>query len=297
MTTEIATDIEGFLIQAKSRVESVLSDFLPSVDSEPQRLHEAMRYATLGGGKRIRAALVYATGQSFGANMGALDYAAAAVECIHAYSLIHDDLPCMDDDDLRRGQPTTHKAFDEATAVLAGDALQAFAFELIANARMPLGLKMVQLLAQSSGASGMVGGQMRDMLAENQNISVEDLEALHLGKTGALICASIMLGALAAEQGEPGLMRQLHQFGSDLGLAFQIHDDVLDVTSDTETLGKTAGADQNRNKSTFVTLLGIEGAQARAEEQLSLARQRLWPLKQDTRLLDSLSTYVIKRLY
>lgn len=294
-TTEV--DITEYLSQIQARCESVLGDLLPCENAEPKQLHQAMRYSVLNGGKRIRAALVYATGQAFGASMGALDYPAAAVECIHAYSLIHDDLPCMDDDDLRRGKPSCHKAFDEATAVLAGDALQALAFELIATARLPLGLKMVQLLAQSSGASGMVGGQMQDMLAEGKTLELDALETLHLGKTGALISASVLLGALAAGFDDPGLMRQLHQFGNGLGLAFQIQDDVLDATADTHTLGKTAGADSERNKSTFISLLGVEGAQEKAEQTLLLTRQRLQPIKQDTRVLDALSTYVTKRLY
>lgn len=297
MKTESTVCIEEYMTQIQNRQMRVLQDFLPPENMPCEQLHQAMRYSTLSGGKRLRAALVYATGQAFGASMSALDYPAAAVECIHAYSLIHDDLPCMDDDDLRRGQPTCHKAFDEATAVLAGDALQAFAFELIANARLNLGLKMVQVLAQCSGAPGMVGGQMQDMLAESSTLSLEALETLHLGKTGALISASVMLGALAAGYDEPSIMRQLHQFGTGLGLAFQIQDDILDVTSDTQTLGKTAKADIERSKCTFVSLLGVEGAQQKAKEIILLAQDKLRPLPQDTKVLEALSTYVTKRLY
>ena len=289
--------LEDFLACAQERVERRLSDYLPPETQNPQRLHEAMRYSTLGGGKRLRAALVYATGQAFGAGMASLDCPAAAVECIHSYSLIHDDLPCMDDDDLRRGKPSCHKAYDEATAVLAGDGLQALAFELLATSRLELGLKMVQVLAQCSGAPGMVGGQMADLLAEGQDLELQALESMHAAKTGALMSASVLLGALAAGHDSPGLMTQLNEFGRYLGLAFQIHDDVLDATADTSVLGKNAGQDAAHDKSTYVQLLGVEGAREKAQQCIILAQERLRPLSQNTDILMALSTYATKRLY
>ena len=220
-----------------------------------------MRYAVLGGGKRLRPLLVYATGLSFGADLALLDPAAAAVELIHCYSLVHDDLPAMDDDDLRRGRPTCHKAFDEATAILVGDALLTLAFTVLtshdqswsSNSR----LQAVGALAEAAGASGMVGGQMLDIEAEDKKISLPELENLHRLKTGALIKASVRLGALAGGCADAKLLSQMDEFAATIGLAFQVQDDLLDVESTTEILGKRAGADEALNKSTYPSLLGL----------------------------------------
>lgn len=248
------------------RVDAVLDRFLPGVPLiEP--LPAAMRYAVLGGGKRIRPRLVYAAGRLAGARMESLDTAAAAVELIHAYSLIHDDLPAMDDDDLRRGRPTVHRQFDEATAILAGDALQTLAFEVIADAEVDAATVQawVKLLAKAAGHGGMVGGQVLDLAGENRALDQGELEALHRRKTGALIHAAVMMGGVAGCLA-PDELATLGRFGADIGLAFQIHDDVLDATTATEVLGKPQGSDARQGKSTYVSLLGIEQARAHARQ-------------------------------
>ena len=246
------------------RVDAVLDRVLPRVPLiEP--LPNAMRYAVLGGGKRIRPRLVYAAGRLAGASLESLDPAAAAVELIHAYSLIHDDLPAMDDDDLRRGQPTVHRRFDEATAILAGDALQALAFEVIASAEVDDATTRawLRLLAKAAGHHGMVGGQVLDLAGENRALEQAELEALHRRKTGALIHAAVMMGGVAGNL-DPEELASLGRFGADIGLAFQVHDDVLDATTATEVLGKPQGSDARQGKSTYVSLLGIESARKHA---------------------------------
>jgi geranylgeranyl pyrophosphate synthase len=247
----------------QQRVEQYMQHWLAET-SAPVRLQEAMSYSVLGGGKRLRPLLVYATGSSFGAELVVLDPAAAAVELIHCYSLVHDDLPAMDDDDLRRGRPTCHKAFDEATAILVGDALETLAFTVLTTHTQPWSienrLQAVKILAGAAGASGMVGGQILDIEAENRKITLSELENLHQLKTGALIRASVRLGALAAGCTDPALIEQLDQFAALIGLAFQVQDDLLDVESTTEILGKRAGADEALNKSTYPSLLGIPAA-------------------------------------
>lgn len=248
------------------RVDAVLDRLLPSVPlTEP--LPAAMRYAVLGGGKRIRPRLVYAAGRLASAPMESLDAAAAAVELVHAYSLIHDDLPAMDDDDLRRGRPTVHRQFDEATAILAGDALQTLAFEVIAHAEVDAATVQawVKLLAEAAGHDGMVGGQVLDLAGENRALDQGELEALHRRKTGALIHAAVMMGGVAGCLA-PDELAKLSRFGADIGLAFQIHDDVLDATTATEVLGKPQGSDARQGKSTYVSLLGTEQARAHARE-------------------------------
>jgi geranylgeranyl pyrophosphate synthase len=254
----------------RRRVDQKLADVLNSGHDVPERLFAAMRYSVLGGGKRVRPLLVYASGELTQVAEDALDAVAAAVELIHAYSLVHDDLPAMDDDDLRRGRPTTHKQFDDATAILAGDALQALAFEVLAvdralAAQPPAQVKMLAWLARAAGPAGMVGGQSLDMAAEGQRLDERGLERIHRGKTGALIRASIMmpseLGALNAEQ-----RANLDVFASDIGLVFQIRDDLLEVEQDTATLGKNAGSDAGNDKSTYPSTLGVEGARQRANE-------------------------------
>ncbi|MBI2969760.1 MAG: (2E,6E)-farnesyl diphosphate synthase [Gammaproteobacteria bacterium] len=259
----------GHFRDYQSRVERALEAWLPPAAHEPERLHQAMRYAVLGGGKRIRPVLVYASGAAFGVEPGRLDGPACAVEMIHAYSLIHDDLPAMDNDDLRRGRPTCHRAFDEATAILAGDALQALAFHVLAhdpNIQVAPGqrLRMIDTLALASGSLGMAGGQAMDLAAVGQALTIEKLETMHLRKTGALIRASVELGALCFEKLEPAAFDEVSRFAHCIGLAFQIRDDIIDIESDTETLGKPQGSDLAQNKPTYPQLLGLEGAKRTA---------------------------------
>lgn len=253
----------------RQRVETALDHWLPSAGTAPGQLHAAMRYAALSGGKRIRPLLVYATGRAAGVDEAALDGAAAAVEIIHAYSLIHDDLPAMDDDDLRRGQPTCHRAFDEATAILAGDALQALAFHILASdpalsVAPATRLAMIDTLAVASGSRGMAGGQAIDLAAVGHELSLAELENMHIHKTGALIRASVHMAALCAESLDEAARDQLGRYAACIGLAFQIRDDILDIEGDTQTLGKTQGADIARNKPTFPGLLGLDAAKAHA---------------------------------
>ena len=253
------------------RVDRVLDTLLTQGDA-PARLREAMRYAVLGGGKRIRPRLVYATGRLVGAAPAAVDAPAAAVELLHAYSLVHDDLPAMDDDALRRGRPTAHVCYDEATAILVGDALQALAFETLArgDAAARVAVHQVALLAEAAGAGGMVGGQALDMEGETRRFSLAEVERMHRGKTGALIRAAVMMGAAA---GSPTAdeAAALDRFAGDVGLAFQIRDDVLDATRRTAALGKPQGADARRGKSTYVSVLGVDAARAAAAERLRSA--------------------------
>lgn len=255
------------------RLGKALDSRLPAAATDPARLHEAMRYAC-DGGKRLRALLVYAAGESLGVPAGKLDAPACAVELIHAYSLVHDDLPAMDDDDLRRGRPTVHKAYDEAAGILVGDALQTLAFAVLADEpslSVAQRLRMVSLLAHASGSLGMVGGQAVDIASENRRISLEELQSLHARKTGALILASLQLAAAAADAA-PATLAALESYGRHIGLAFQIQDDVLDETASTQTLGKTAGKDLAQHKSTYPALLGLDGARARAAALFEEAR-------------------------
>ncbi|OEY99239.1 MULTISPECIES: farnesyl diphosphate synthase [Stenotrophomonas] len=255
--------VESTFARWRDRIESQLDASLPAPELAPQRLHQAMRYSVLGGGKRMRPLLVYASGQIFGADEAALDAPAMAVELIHAYSLVHDDLPAMDDDAMRRGRPTTHIAFDEATAILAGDALQTRAFGLLADAPLPALLRVhcLQALSHASGAAGMCGGQALDIDATGHAQPLADLQRMHALKTGALIRAAVRMGALCGEAPQADLL-QLDAFADALGLAFQVRDDILDVEASSEQLGKTAGKDQAQAKSTFPALLGMDGAKA-----------------------------------
>ncbi|WP_421867160.1 (2E,6E)-farnesyl diphosphate synthase [Motiliproteus sp.] len=283
------------------RVDNVLStslDSAPHPDGHPARLLDAMRYSLFNGGKRIRPVLVYAACEALGGDLNHADQAAAAVECIHAYSLIHDDLPAMDDDELRRGKPTCHIAFDEATAILAGDALQSLAFELLANDPTLAAenrLAMLLGLSRASGASGMVAGQALDMDAEQRTLTLAQLERVHNLKTGALINAAVELGARASGNADPQTLAALAQYSNAIGLAFQVQDDILDIESDTETLGKTQGADLARSKSTYPALLGLEGAHAMAQKLHQLALDALQPLPQNTELLRLIANYIISR--
>jgi len=250
--------------QWRARTEATLAAALPDPALEPCRLHAAMRHAVLGGGKRMRPLLVYATGTAFGCAEPMLDHAAAAVELVHAYSLVHDDLPAMDDDALRRGKPTVHVAFDEATAILAGDALQSLAFELLAQSPLPADARVAMLseLARAAGVHGMCGGQALDIDATGQAIDAAALERLHALKTGALLRASVRLGAIAAGVDAADRSR-LDEFADALGLAFQVRDDLLDVEGDSATLGKTPGKDAALCKATFPALLGVQASRER----------------------------------
>ena len=297
----MSTDpMEARLRGYQLRVQAVLDAALPASTLRPQRLHAAQRYAVLSGGKRLRPLLVYCTGEALGVPADALDAPAAAVELIHSYSLVHDDLPAMDDDDLRRGQPTTHRAFDEATAILAGDALQVLAFSLLARDRaagvsFEARLKMVQILADASGTAGMAGGQALDLSAVGRSINLEELEAMHRLKTGALIRASVLLAAACA----PGLSAAewdaLDGYSQDIGLAFQIQDDILDVEGSTEDIGKTAGADAARDKPTYPSVLGLEAAKTRARELKQRACERLALFGGRANILAWLASFVVDR--
>jgi len=284
----------------QSRVQAVLERSLPAADLVPQRLHAAQRYAVLSGGKRLRPLLVYCTGEALNIPVTSLDAPAAAVELIHSYSLVHDDLPAMDDDDLRRGQPTTHRAFDEATAILAGDALQVLAFSLLSHDRAPgttaeARLLMIQILADASGTLGMAGGQAIDLAAVGRALNLEELEAMHRLKTGALIRASVLMSAACSPAISSADWDALDGYSQDIGLAFQIQDDILDVEGKTEEIGKTSGADAARAKPTYPSVLGLEAAKARARELKARACERLAPLGEGARVLEWLASYVIQR--
>jgi farnesyl diphosphate synthase len=264
-------DFAARLKEWQARIERELTARLPAVDLQPSRLHEAIRYSVLGGGKRVRPALVYATGAALGIPESMLDGAACAVELIHAYSLVHDDLPAMDNDDLRRGRPTCHKAFDEATAILVGDSLQVLAFELLANdpglpPEPQVRLKLVQLLASGSGTSGMAGGQALDLAAIGRKLSLAEVEEMHVRKTGALIHACVMMAAACAPQLDASLVRALDEYARDIGLAFQIQDDLLDVEGDVAVIGKATGADSALDKPTYPSVAGVEASRRRMHE-------------------------------
>ena len=282
--------------QNQQRVNEFLNAALSQIDINEPQLHQAMNHGLLLGGKRIRPFLVYAVGEMFGVEKSQLDNAAGAIESIHAYSLIHDDLPAMDDDALRRGQPTCHIAFDEATAILAGDSLQTFAFELIGQAPQSAEqrLEMIQCLAKASGYQGMCGGQALDLAATDKHVSLAQLEKIHRLKTGALICAAVELGAIAANASQTH-RELLNTFAQNIGLAFQVHDDILDVIGDTETLGKPQGSDEAANKSTYPALLGLESAQEKAKQLIEQAISSLQALPFDSTLLQAFARYIIAR--
>jgi farnesyl diphosphate synthase len=293
---------QEWLAGRAAHVESTLDEFLPAVDAVPVRLHEAMRYAVLGGGKRVRAALVYAAGQACPTSghatavEGSLDRAAAAVELIHAYSLVHDDLPCMDDDTLRRGRPTTHVKYDEATAMLVGDALQPLAFELLAE--MPIAPALVvqatQALARASGSLGMAGGQAIDLESVGRELNREELQTMHGMKTGAMLAVSVALGGIVS--GASSSARQaLDDYAQAIGLAFQVVDDILDVTADAGRLGKTVGKDAANNKPTYVSLMGLEQARAFVQDLHQAALRALAPLGEGRARLAELADFIVLR--
>lgn len=295
-------DFHDRIAGLQTRVEAAMDRWLTTPDTPPARLHEAMRYAVLGGGKRVRPLLVYATGETLGVDSRSLDAPAAAVEMIHAYSLIHDDLPAMDDDDLRRGRPTCHRAFDEATAILAGDALQALALEILAadpalEVSAATRVRMVAMLAAAGGSRGMAGGQAIDLEAEGRTQSLAELEAMHELKTGALIRTSVLLAAAACEGLDDVRRAALERFGGLIGLAFQIRDDILDVEAETSVLGKPQGSDARRAKSTFPALLGLDGAKRRVSDLKREATAVLDPFGPDGEPLRWLAGYIVDRDY
>ncbi|USD31818.1 MULTISPECIES: (2E,6E)-farnesyl diphosphate synthase [Vibrio] len=288
------------LTSLQQRNNQQLERWLNHLPHQEQPLIEAMRYGLLLGGKRARPFLVYITGQMLGCKLEELDTPASAIECIHAYSLIHDDLPAMDDDELRRGQPTCHIKFDEATAILTGDALQTMAFTILADGKLnpeaeTNRIKMIKALAEASGANGMCLGQALDLAAEGQKVSLSDLETIHRNKTGALMKCAIRLGALAAGPKGSDILPQLDIYADAIGLAFQVQDDILDIISDTETLGKPQGSDQELDKSTYPALLGLEGAINKAHTLLTEALQALEAIPYNTELLEEFARYVIER--
>jgi geranylgeranyl diphosphate synthase type II len=291
-------DFKRYYAGRQAKVEAALKKSVPA--HEPKRLKLAMDYSLLAGGKRLRPVLVMAAAEACGAPASRVMLTACAFECLHTYSLIHDDLPAMDDDDLRRGRPTNHKAFDEATAILAGDALLTLAFELVARNAGVAGVKAkdaveaVRLFAVAAGAQGMVGGQMADILAENKRVTVDQLKAIHAGKTGALITGALEAGAVLAGASQ-AQRRALVRYGRHVGLAFQIADDVLNVVGDQKKLGKRTGSDAGRGKSTYPALLGLQKAQAFAHNELQAALAALKPLGAKGEPLAALARFVIER--
>ena len=285
----------------QNRFEDVLRNLLPSAEVVPQRLHAAMRYSVLDGGKRVRPLLAFAAGELVGADVARVNIAAAAVELIHAYSLVHDDMPCMDDDVLRRGKPTCHVQFDEATALLVGDALQSLAFQLLAehplNDQSALQLQMLKLLAAASGSRGMAGGQAIDLDSVGKQISLPELEFMHIHKTGALIRAAVLLGAYCVAVLDDAKLIRLDRFSKCIGLAFQVVDDVLDSEADTATLGKTAGKDADHDKPTYVTLLGTQEAKKMAAELHSEALAALSGFGDEAKRLRELADFIVLRKY
>lgn len=287
------------LARYRERVDAALEQALPANDTHPTRLHAAMRYAVLGGGKRIRPALCYAAAEALQVPLAAVDPAAMAIELIHAYSLVHDDLPAMDDDDLRRGKPTCHIAFDEATAILAGDALQCLAFEVLSQSQPPLSdsvrLTLIQILAQASGTQGMAGGQALDLAAEGQQLYLSELETIHRHKTGCLIRASVKMGALSHPTVTDHQLESLDQYAQAIGLCFQVQDDILDVIGSTALLGKNKGADQAMEKATYPALLGLDQAKNFAMELCAKAILALSDFGAEADPLRALANYIVSR--
>jgi geranylgeranyl pyrophosphate synthase len=286
----------------RARMEQALARRLPDSATVPKRLHDAMRYSVLGGGKRIRPALVFATARTLGLTEDQVEAAACAIELVHVYSLVHDDLPAMDDDDLRRGRPTCHKAYDEATAILVGDGLQPLAFQLLAvDPALPpspaIRLRLIALLAEASGSLGMAGGQAIDLEVQGKQLDVAQIEDMHSRKTGALIRASVAMAAACVPSLEPRLGAGLKSFAAAIGLAFQIQDDLLDVIGDSSTLGKATGADQERSKPTYPAILGIAASQAQVSRLHAQALDALEPFGHRAEPLRLLSNWLLSRRY
>lgn len=292
--------LERYLEGCRTRVEAALNNYLPLESVQPEKLHAAMRYAVLGNGKRVRPVLVYGAGEALSVPSEALDAPASAVELIHTYSLVHDDLPAMDNDDLRRGRKTCHREFDEATAILAGDALQSLAFRILTRdksmeADAETRLNMIESLAIATGSRGMAGGQALDLAATGQEINLTELENMHIHKTGALIRASVTLGTLQAVHADPGHIRGLDHYSKCIGLAFQVVDDILDIEGDTETLGKTKGKDQVNNKPTYPSLMGLEASHRMAKRLHQEALDSISALDTKADPLRWLAGYIVER--
>ena len=294
------TDFQAWMGGIQGRMESVLARLLPPAHVAPARLHEAMRYATLEGGKRVRPLLAFAAGEVSGAAAERLEIAAAAVELIHAYSLVHDDLPCMDDDVLRRGKPTVHVEYDQATALLVGDALQSLAFQLLSEHRLAdeprAQLDMVKALALAAGSRGMAGGQQIDLESTGKSLSVPELEVMHIHKTGALIRAAVLLGVSCGNVSETQ-RQKLDKYAKAIGLAFQVTDDVLDYDGSTATLGKTAGKDSKQGKSTYVSAMGLPRAKEMAETLRAEAHAALAGIGAPARRLGELADFIVLRKF
>jgi farnesyl diphosphate synthase len=285
------------LLALTARADAALARVLPSERQPPLELHQAMRYAVLGGGKRLRPLLVYAAGHALGVDGSELDAPACAVELIHAYSLVHDDLPAMDDDALRRGRPTCHIVYGEAMAILAGDALQALAFEILAHdphADAPRMLAMLRALGRACGAEGMAGGQALDLAAVGRRLTLAELEHMHACKTGALIRTAVHLGALAAGA-EPSVLQALDRYAAAVGLAFQVRDDILDVEGESSVIGKTAGKDAAADKPTFPSIIGMAASRARLAELTAAAQEAIAPFGSRAVLLEELALYAANR--
>ena len=291
-------DFEQDLKDIQARINQFLEAQLNQVDTQPAPLADAMKYALLLGGKRIRPFLVYATGRMLGASMNQLDYVAAAIEAVHAYSLIHDDLPAMDNDSLRRGEPTCHIAFDEATAILAGDALQAFAFETLTNATALSAeqkVRLVHALSHAAGAQGMLG-QSLDLISEHKSVSLTELERIHNSKTAALLSAALIMGFICSPRySDKQLEQQLARYGAAIGLAFQVQDDILDIEGESSVLGKTVGADLASDKSTYPKLLGLDGAKQKALDLYQIALSELDRIPFNSVALRALAEFIIHR--
>ncbi|MBI3480084.1 MAG: polyprenyl synthetase family protein [Nitrosomonadales bacterium] len=296
----MAANFQSWVSARQSDFEEVLRGILPRPEAAPQRLHDAMRYSVLDGGKRVRPLLAFATGELAGADVARVNIAAAAVELIHAYSLVHDDMPCMDDDVLRRGKPTCHVQYDEATALLVGDALQTLAFQLLAEHRLSddarRQLEMIKLLAVASGSRGMAGGQAIDLDSVGKKLTLPELEFMHIHKTGALIRAAVLLGAYCGSVSASQLDK-LDHFGKLIGLAFQVVDDVLDCEADSSTLGKTAGKDAENDKPTYVSLLGIHGARDMAKSLHREALDTLAEFGNSAQRLRELADFIVLRKF
>ncbi|MCE7913195.1 MAG: polyprenyl synthetase family protein [Nitrosomonas sp. PRO4] len=297
----MSADFQNWATSCQARIETFLEARLPAIDCVPERLHKAMRYSVLGGGKRVRPLLSFAAGELAAAEVERVTIVAAAVELIHAYSLVHDDLPCMDDDILRRGKPTCHIEFDEATALLTGDSLQTLAFEIMAEKRLTdapqAQLEMIAQLAFAAGSRGMAGGQAFDLESIGKTLSLPELEYMHIHKTGALIRAAVMLGARCGNRLNDEHLAKLDHFAKCVGLAFQVVDDLLDAEATTATLGKTAGKDAENNKPTYVSILGISEARELAQKLQYDADQVLNSFDDGVSRLRQVTDFIIKRKF
>lgn len=302
MLNQAAPDFSAWAMSKQAHIEQLLGQTLPASNITPNTLHNAMRYSALGGGKRVRALLCYAAAEMCGTNITIADAAASAIELVHAYSLVHDDMPCMDNDDLRRGKPSCHKQFDDATALLVGDALQSLAFEVLSQAQLCSNtnlqagqqISMLNILAKASGSTGMAGGQAIDLAAVGKSLTQLEIESMHQLKTGALIQAAALLGAVC---GSSAQMAAVRSYAANIGLAFQVVDDILDIEADTTTLGKTAGKDADSNKPTYVTILGLSLAKQHAQQLYEDAITAIAPFGESAQRLRELAAFIMQRSF